>query len=141
MNCMETIPYPINTDSRKVPRSWNEGVFQMLNRTPCPYSRSVFAVRLSILLSLFFCLLLIAPRLSAQVTSSPNGEIFAAPGATQAFTLTVASGTTLESVSVLTLGAPNLDFVSVASGTTCPTLTAGKCTVEVLFQPTVPGRR
>jgi large repetitive protein len=113
----------------------------MLNNVPCPCSRSVFAVRLSILLSLSVCLLLIAPRLSAQVTSSPNGEIFAAPGATQAFTLTVASGTTLGSVSVLTLGAPNLDFVSVASGTTCPTLTAGKCTVEVLFQPTVPGRR
>ena len=113
----------------------------MLNNVPCPCSRSVFAVRLSILLSLSVCLLLIAPRLSAQVASSPNGEIFAAPGATQVFTLTVASGTTLGSVSVLTLGAPNLDFVSVASGTTCPTLTAGKCTVEVLFQPTVPGRR
>src|SRR5580704_16344626 len=141
MPCMETFSYLTNTDSRKVPRSWNEGVFQMFNKVPSSHNRSVSAVRLSILLSLFLCLLLIAPRLSAQVTSSPNGEIFAAPAATKVFTLTVASGTTLGSVSVLTLGAPNLDFVSVASGTTCPTLTAGKCTVEVLFQPTVPGRR
>jgi hypothetical protein len=113
----------------------------MLNRIGRRYLHPAFAVRLSILLSVCVCLIAIAPRLSAQVTSSPSGEIFAAPGATQVFTFTVASGTTLGSVSVLTLGAPNLDFTSVASGTTCPTLTAGKCTVEVLFQPTVPGRR
>jgi hypothetical protein len=113
----------------------------MLTRIGSTQVRPGFALRLSTLLAVCVCFLVTAPQLSAQVTSSPTGEIFAAPGATQVFTLTVASGTTLGSVAVLTLGAPNLDFTSVASGTTCPTLTAGKCTVEVLFQPTVPGRR
>ena len=87
------------------------------------------ATRLSALLAACACLLFFAPRSFAQVTSSPSGEIFAAPGATQVFTLTVASGTTLGSVSVLTLGAPNLDFVSVASGTTCPSTVPGVVSV------------
>ena len=113
----------------------------MLTRIGSTQFQLGFAIRVLTLLTLSVCLLFIAPRLSAQVTASPSGEIFAAPGATQVFTITVASGTTLGSVDVLTLGAPNLDFTSVAAGTTCPTLTAGKCTVEVLFQPTVPGRR
>ncbi len=113
----------------------------MLNALRRNFLRPRFAVRLSALLSVSIYLLSIAPRLSAQVTSAPSLEIFAAPGATQVFTITVPSGTTLGSVSVLTRGAPNLDFTSVATGTTCPTLTAGKCNVEVLFQPTAPGRR
>ncbi|MGH9687329.1 MAG: choice-of-anchor D domain-containing protein [Candidatus Acidiferrales bacterium] len=77
---------------------------------------------------------------SAQVTATPATEIFKAPG-TQTFSISVPSGTTLGSVSVLTLGAPNLDFTAVAGGTTCPNVTAGTCTVEVQFQPTQAGRR
>ena len=84
---------------------------------------------------------MVAPQLSAQVTANPQYEIFTAPGTTVVFTITVSSGTTLGSVSVLTLGAPNLDFSSVASGTTCPNVVSGTCTVEVRFQPTAPGRR
>ena len=113
----------------------------MLNRIPCRHVPPAFAARLSTLLIVSACLLVIAPGLSAQVTSAPSLAIFAAPGATQVFTITVPSSTTLGSVSVLTRGAPNLDFTSVAAGTTCPTLTAGKCNVEVVFQPTAPGRR
>ncbi len=110
----------------------------MLNRIPCGH----FAARLSTFLIVSACLLVIAPGLSAQVTSSPSLAIFKGPGTTQVFTITVPSGTTVSSVSVLTRGAPNLDFTPVAAGTTCPTLTAGKCNVEVLFQPTAtPGRR
>ena len=105
------------------------------------YMHTVFALRLSLFSVLAIGVLAIAPRLSAQVTANPSLEIFTAPGTTQAFTITVPSGTTLGSVSVLTLGAPNLDFVSVPAGTSCPTLSAGTCTVEVLFQPTAPGRR
>ncbi len=100
-----------------------------------------FAIRFSTLFTICACFLFVAPRLSAQVTSSPTGQVFAAPGKTQVFIVTVSSGATLASVSVLTQGAPNLDFTAVASGTTCPTLTAGKCNVEVLFQPTKAGRR
>jgi hypothetical protein len=113
----------------------------MLNRIRCAYVDPALAIRLSTLLAVSFCFLVIAPRLSAQVTSAPALAIFNAAGATQVFTITVPSGPTLASFSVLTLGAPNLDFVSVPGGTTCPSLAAGKCQIEVLFQPTVPGRR
>jgi hypothetical protein len=99
------------------------------------------AVRRPVRTGIFGILLLSALRVPAQVTASPALEIFTAPGTTVEFTITVPSGTTLGSVSVLTLGAPNLDYVSVASGTTCPNVVAGTCTVEVLFQPTTPGRR
>lgn len=113
----------------------------MMNQIRRIHVHPAFAVRLSILLAIFASLQLIAPRLSAQVVSKPGLEIFNAPGATVVFTITVPSGTTLGSVSVLTLGAPNLDFNSVPAGTTCPNVVAGTCTVEVQFQPTAPGRR
>jgi hypothetical protein len=98
-------------------------------------------VRISTHFAIFVCALLMAPFLSAQVTATPSFEIYSAPDATQVFTINVPSGTTLASVSVLTLGAPNLDFNSVASGTSCPNVVAGACKVEVQFQPTAPGRR
>src|SRR5579863_3408161 len=113
----------------------------MMNIIRRGYVHSAFAVRLSSRFVIFICLMVLVPRLSAQVTSNPSFEIFAAPSTTQVFTITVPSGTTLASVSVLTLGAPNLDFNSVASATTCPNVVAGECTVEVQFQPTAPGRR
>lgn len=100
-----------------------------------------FGVRLCISLGVFASVLLMAPLLSAQVTSNPAFEIYPAPGGTQVFTITVSSGTTLGSFSVLTLGAPNLDFNSIPSGTTCPNVVAGTCKIEVQFQPTAPGRR
>lgn len=104
------------------------------------YFHVAFPVRLLALLTLAICSLGIASRASAQVTATPKNEIFKAPG-TQTFSISVPSGTTLGSVSVLTLGAPNLDFSEVAGGTSCPNVTAGACTVEVQFQPTAAGRR
>lgn len=100
-------------------------------------SRHIF-----VFLALWFCFFAMAwpSAAQSQLTSTPTGEIFKAPG-TQTFSITVPSGITLGSVSVLTLGAPNLDFTEVAGGTTCPNVTAGTCTVEVQFQPTAPGRR
>jgi hypothetical protein len=98
-------------------------------------------VHRSILVSASAILWLAAARLSAQVTASPALEIFSAPGTTVVFTITVQSGTTLGSFSVLTLGAPNLDYLAVPAGTTCPNVVAGTCTIEVLFQPIAPGRR
>ncbi|MGH9573047.1 MAG: choice-of-anchor D domain-containing protein [Candidatus Acidiferrales bacterium] len=44
-------------------------------------------------------------------------------------------------MSVLTFGAPNLDFTPVSAGTTCPNVISGTCAVELQFQPTKPGRR
>jgi large repetitive protein len=100
-----------------------------------------FAIRFLILSGIFGSTLLIAPRLSAQVTANPSSQIYSSPGTTAVFTITVPSGTALGSFSVLTLGAPNLDFNSVPAGTTCPNVVAGSCKVEVQFQPTAPGRR
>jgi len=100
-----------------------------------------FALRSWILpFGLFASVFLVAPKLSAQVSANPSFEIFTKPG-TAVLTFTVASGTTIGSVSVLTMGAPNLDYTSVPAGTTCPNVVAGICTVEVQFQPTRPGRR
>ena len=97
-------------------------------------------IKLSMPLIVFAGLLVIASTASAQVYSSPGNAILA-PGDTKVFTLTVPSGTSLGSASVLTFGAPNLDFTSVSAGTTCPNVVSGTCTVEVQFQPTKPGRR
>src|SRR5579863_1365929 len=96
----------------------SDGGPEMSNKIWIRYVNSAFAMRLSIRLGILVCGLLIAPRLSAQVIANPELEIFSAPGATQVFTISVPSGTTLASFSVLTLGAPNLDFNAVASGTT-----------------------
>jgi hypothetical protein len=88
----------------------------------------------------FVGFLVIATPSWAQVSSGP-GNVILAPGATQTFTITVQSGTTLANFSVVTFGAPNLDFTEVAAGTTCPNLSSGTCTIEVQFQPTAAGRR
>ncbi|MGH9740467.1 MAG: choice-of-anchor D domain-containing protein [Candidatus Acidiferrales bacterium] len=112
----------------------------MSSSTRWKYFHAAFPVHLLTLLILAVCSLGIASRASAQVTSTPANKIFKTPG-TQTFSISVPSGTTLGSVSVLTLGAPNLDFTEVAGGTSCPNVTAGACTVEVQFQPTAAGRR
>jgi large repetitive protein len=102
----------------------------------------ISAMRLSILAGIFASLLLLAPQMPAQiVTANPELEIFAAASGTVTFTITVPSGITLAGFSVLTKGAPNLDFTAVASGTTCPNVVSGTCTIEVQFQATAPGRR
>src|SRR5665213_127 len=132
-----SIPHPLKTF--RAPKT--PGVFTKLNRIQRRYTNAAIAIRFSVLLGLFALTLLVAPRLSAQVTANPQFEIYSAPGATVVFTITVTSGTSLGSFSVLTLGAPNLDFNSVAAGTTCPNVVGGSCKVEVQFQPAAPGRR
>jgi len=115
----------------------------MLTAIRCLPGPLVFRVRPLILLSICFSLLLLAPQARAQaskLTASPSLEIFNAPG-TVTFTITVPAGTTLGGFAVLTKGAPNLDFTSLAAGTSCPNVVAGTCTIEVQFQPTAPGRR
>jgi len=112
----------------------------MMNRIRPGDFPSAFSVRFLVLFGISFFLFLFAPQLSAQVTATPALMIFSAPG-TQVFTIKVSSGTTLASYSVLTLGAPNLDFTSVSSGTSCPNVVSGSCTIEVQFQPTAPNRR
>ncbi len=55
---------------------------------------------------------------------------------------TVSGAVTLGNVSVVTEGAPNLDFTVVPGGTTCASGTTGKtCVVQVQFLPTLPGPR
>lgn len=79
--------------------------------------------------------------MSAAVTASPTGQIFNAPPYTATFTITVPAGTTLGTPLALTMGAPNLDFTVIPSGTTCPNVVGGTCTVLVQFQPMASGRR
>jgi len=103
-------------------------------------ARSALPVRLSILLAVA-CLLPLASRLSAKVFCYPVLKIFSAPGATQIFRILVPFGTDLASFSVLTLGAPNMDFKAVPQGTSCPDVVLRTCAIEVQFQPTAPGKR
>jgi len=106
-----------------------------------PLAHAASTLRRSALLVVAALLLLLAPRSSAQVTSSPGLVIFRTLGATEVLSIAVAPGTTVGSLSVLTMGAPNLDFTSDPAGTTCPDVVAGTCTVAVRFEPTAPGRR
>lgn len=98
-------------------------------------------LRRSTLLGVAASLLLVAPPASAQVRSTPGLVIFRTPGATEVLSIAVPSGTTLGSISVLTMGAPELDFTLVPAGTTCPVVVSGSCTIQVRFEPTAPGRR
>jgi hypothetical protein len=95
---------------------------------------------IGIVLATLGSLLAAAAPCSAQLFSTPSAGN-PNPGATTTFMITAPANDTLKSVSVLTLGAPNLDYTLVSSGTTCPTLTAGACSIAVLFQPTRAGRR
>lgn len=115
--------------------------------------RPPFAVHLSTLLAVLILLVLFTLPSAAQlplistITVSPGGsQIWNAGAQSQVFTVTVPSGTTLGSISALTLGAPNLDFTIIASpGTAAPACAAGTtnttCSVNVQFTPMAAGRR
>jgi hypothetical protein len=63
--------------------------------------------------------------------------------AAQSFSFSVAAGTTVGSIGVLTTGVPNLDFAN-ATGTTCTATTyasAASCTVSVTLNPKYAGQR
>jgi hypothetical protein len=93
---------------------------------------------------------LLSAAVSAQVTYTGTtatqnfGSV--AIGSTSAattFTFSVAAGTTIGSVAVVTQGAPNLDF-TVGGGSTCTATTyasATTCTVNVTFNPKSAGLR
>ncbi len=123
-----------------IEKSCAQTTFNKLSIVQPKCVRSSRSMHFSILLTALVALLGSAATVSAQVYAGPGNAILA-PGATRTFTITVPSGTTLGAVSVLTFGAPNLDFTSVPTGTTCPNVTGGTCTVEVQFQPKAPGRR
>jgi hypothetical protein len=90
-----------------------------------------------------------APACLAQVpvASNPTPVSFGsqAVGSAQAqttVTFTVTTGGTLDTTPlVLTTGAPNLDY-KLGTGSTCTgSVSAGTCTVNVVFTPKAPGRR
>jgi sugar lactone lactonase YvrE len=81
-----------------------------------------------------------------EVKRSPLGfghvQVGAASGTTLTLGFTIGSGDTLGTVRALTLGAPNLDFKVVASGTTCTShKTNAPCSVNIAFLPTAAGLR
>ncbi len=72
-----------------------------------------------------------------------GSQAIGSASAAQSLNFTVASGTTMGSVAVLTLGAANLDFAN-AAGTTCTAqdyTSATNCVVNVTFTPAVSGLR
>ncbi len=83
---------------------------------------------------------LVAPTAVSLASSTNVGSTTAA----QMISMVFVSSGTLNSIQVLTQGAPNLDFTQVAGGT-CATgtaYTAGlSCTVNVVFSPRQPGLR
>lgn len=69
-------------------------------------------------------------------------QLGASSSVTQTLPFSVANGTTVGSVSALTLGAPSLDFTVATSGTTCTNgITDTTCNVSIQFLPTAPGLR
>jgi hypothetical protein len=112
--------------------------------------------KLSFLRACLFCftLILVATLLStaarAQVTYTGTtanqnfgSQAIGSTSAAQTFSFSVAAGTTVGSIGVVTQGASNLDFTN-ATGTTCTATTyasATTCTVEVTFAPRFAGLR
>ena len=90
-----------------------------------------------------------APGCLAQVpvVSNPTPVSFGSQtvGSAQAqaaVTFTVTAGGTLDATPLaLTTGAPNLDY-TLGTGSTCTgSVSAGTCTVNVVFTPKAPGQR
>ena len=72
-----------------------------------------------------------------------GSQAIGSTSAAKTFNFSVAAGTTVGSIGVVTQGAPNLDFVN-ATGSTCAAqtyATATTCTVNVAFTPKAAGLR
>jgi len=121
----------------------------MLRNVRSSHLSTAFKLRLSILLNVFACVLLLgnASPLWAQVTTTQAAVSFgsvavgAATGSTQSLTFTVPSGITLGGISAETQGAANLDFTVAKGGSCASGVTSTSCTVQVRFLPTAPGLR
>jgi len=79
---------------------------------------------------------------TGTVAVSPSSNVGAAASSFPV-TLTITAAGTESSVSVLTLGVPNLDFTEALTGDTCSGVSSIKstCTVNVTFTPISPGLR
>jgi Bacterial Ig-like domain (group 2)/NHL repeat len=102
-----------------------------------------------------FCHLILAGLLlpaAAQAQVSYTGtaanqnfgsEAIGSTSTAKTFSFSVAAGTTVGSIGVVTQGAPNLDFTSATGGTCTATTyaTAATCTVNVTFKPKFAGLR
>ena len=110
---------------------------------------SLFAPRQKTL-AIFAGLLLLPVAALAQVsytgtaaTQNFGSQAIGAVSASRTFNFSVAAGTTVGSIGVVTQGAPNLDF-AVAAGGTCTAKTyasATTCTANVTFTPKFAGGR
>jgi len=83
-----------------------------------------------------------------SVNVCPSGKTTPSPcSATQTLTFSIAAGTIVRSIAIVTTGAPNLDFQAEAndsSTTLCKVQTytsATTCTLDVTFAPLTPGLR
>ncbi len=81
------------------------------------------------------------PLVQAQnFTSFPATAVGTTTPVTQSVTVSLQASGTVSKVSVLTMGAPNLDFTESGSDS-CAGISSGSCTVTVAFAPMFPGTR
>ncbi len=113
--------------------------------------RNLYCLELrSFLLPVLMAGILMPASAQAQVsfTATPpsvnfGSQAIGSASSAQTLTFSIATGTTVGSIGVLTLGAANLDFAN-AAGSTCTATTyasTGNCTVNVIFKPTAAGLR
>jgi hypothetical protein len=118
----------------------------MRNLPSVPSAVSRLFSRLSILLALWAGLTLPAAAqltYTGTTTTQNFGSVAIGSPKTVSFSFSVAAGTTVGSIGVLTQGAPNLDFTN-AAGTTCTATTyasAATCSVSATFKPKAAGLR
>ncbi|MFZ1084163.1 MAG: chitobiase/beta-hexosaminidase C-terminal domain-containing protein [Terracidiphilus sp.] len=79
------------------------------------------------------------PHTTAAQTSF--GSVNLGSSVTSTVTVTIPNGGTLSNISVVTQGAPNLDFTAVDGGTCAVGTSVSSCTVEVTFTPMYAGAR
>ncbi len=81
----------------------------------------------------------------ARAQSTFGSQAVGSASANQTVTVTAQANGTVQTVEILTVGAPNLDFAQGTGASSCPTTTfsAGNttCTESVVFTPTAPGLR
>jgi hypothetical protein len=115
-----------------------------------PFTGKLSCLRASALVSVLILAVLLPGSARAQVsytgtTATQNfGSVpIGSTSAPAAFSFSVAAGTTVGSIGVVTQGAPNLDFTEATGGTctatTCASTTT--CTVNVTFKPKFAGLR
>jgi hypothetical protein len=88
-----------------------------------------------------FGLLCVFVGLSLPAAAQNFGSVNIGSSATSTVTVSIPNGNTLSTISVVTQGAPNLDFTDAGGGTCAVGDSVSSCTVNVTFTPKYAGAR